>query len=374
MCIRRAAALLCLAALGAAAAACGRPPLHGAVSRGDVAEVERLLAAGTDPNPAETYTQRGHSGASFRLTPLAIAAQRGDVAMIERLVGAGADPHWSDGSFTAFEWAIRFGHPGAARRLWELSDGATYAGRAAVHLPLTLRVGDDATLAFVLERVGAQSCEAAAALPPLARSGVDELRHVRTLVERGVRPTPEAVQAAAQRGNVALVGLLIDTAERDGWLGGCFGALPARHDPLAGALRASLLGLQIEVVRHLLERGADPNVRDGSGTTPAMLLARHVYLKEVYARPPYADPPYASPSPYHERWFAPLLALLLEHGADLSLRDDAGRSAADFVPDDDHDRAYKRALLRADARAGPQPGSGARGGPEPGPAARAAND
>jgi hypothetical protein len=52
-------------------------------------------------------TQNGHCDATFRLTPLAVAAQRGDVAMIERLVAAGADPHWDDGLFTG----LRMGDP-----------------------------------------------------------------------------------------------------------------------------------------------------------------------------------------------------------------------------------------------------------------------
>ena len=52
-----------------------------------------------------------------------------------------------------------------------------------------------------------------------------------------------------------------------------------------------------------------------------------------------------SPSPYHEKWFVPLFELLRAHGAELSLRDAAGRTAADHVPTDDHDRALKRELL-----------------------------
>jgi ankyrin repeat protein len=284
-----------------------------------------------------------------------VAAQRGDLASIERLVAAGADPHWSDGQFTAFEWAVRFEHAEAARRLWELSDGMTYAARAGVHIPLALRMGDRATLDFVLDIIGADGCEAAAALEPLARSGAagseGDLHLVRALIERGVRPTPEALQQAAVQARPEMVRLLLDRGARDGWLVGCQGKVPEPFDPLAGALRASLLSLRIDMVALLLEHGADPDRRDASGATPAMLLARHVYLKETYARPPFADSSLASPSPYHDRWFAPLLRLLLEHGADLSLRDHAGRSAADYVPDDDHDRVLKRELLRDRHRA-----------------------
>jgi ankyrin repeat protein len=352
--LRTACGLLAVVALCGATGSCGRPPLFEAVRRGDATEVERLLRAGADPNQVVEVTQQGHSGATFHLTPLTLAAQRGDVALIERLVAAGADPHRQDDGFSAFEWAIRSEQPEAARRLWELSDGTTYAARGDVHIPLALRMGDAATLDFVLEQVGSDHCQAAAALTPLARSGAraseGELHHVRTLIERGVRPTPEALQWAAQQARPQMATLLLDRAERDGWLTGCVGEPWPASDPLAGALRASLLSLEIEMVGLLLERGADPNVRDPGGVTPAMLLARHVYLKRIYARPPHADPPLASPSPYHERWFAPLLGLLLTHGADLSLRDAAGRTAADYVPGDDHDRAVKLALLGTAAR------------------------
>jgi ankyrin repeat protein len=352
--------LLALLTLLGVANSCSRDPLFEAVGRSEAAEVGRLLRSGADPNRVVEITQSGHSGATFRLTPLAVAAQRGDVPMIERLVAAGADPHWDDGQFTAFEWAIRFGHPAAARRLWELSDGTTYATRGGVHIPLALRVGDTATLDFVLETLGPDSCEATASLIPLARSGAQrtegELPHVRTLLESGVRPTPEALQWAAQQARSEMVRLFVDRAERDGWLRGCAGGTPEPFDPLAGALRASLLSLEIEMVALLLERGADPNARDASGATPAMVLARHVYLQEIYARPPYAESTLPSPSPYHERWFAPLLSLLLEHGADLSLRDHEGRSAADHVPADDHDQVVKRALLRAHGAPQPRPG------------------
>jgi ankyrin repeat protein len=348
-------ALLVFLALSGVSGCWSNDPLYDAVKRQDAAEVERLLDSGADPKRVTTYTQSGHSGATFRLTPLMIAAQQGDVAMIERLVAAGTDPHWDDGQFTAFEWAIRFEHPEAARRLWALSDGNTYAAGGAIHIPLAMRMGDTATLDFVLENVGVEGCEAAAALQPLARSfpkGTEgEIHYVQALLERGVRPTPEAPHWAVRQARPAMVNLLLDYGEQIDWLTDCLAKTP-NYDPLAGSLRLSIGGLEIDMVKLLLERGADPNARDSRGITPAMQLARDVYLKEVYAQPPYVAQTLPSPSAYHHKWFVPLLDLLLEHGADLSLRDREGRTAYDYVPDDDHDRVIKRELLRVPARGG----------------------
>jgi ankyrin repeat protein len=187
---------------------------------------------------------------------------------------------------------------------------------------------------------------------PLARSGSKgsegEIRHVRTLLDRGVHPTAEALHWAVRQARPGMVTLLLDRGEERGWLTDCYVDFPD-FDPLAASLRTSLTSLEIDLVALLLERGADPDARYAGGTTPLMLLAREVSLKQAQAGAPHpdadADGELPSPSPYHEKWFAPLFRLLMEHGADLGLRDDAGRTAADHVPDDDHDRAIKRALL-----------------------------
>ena len=83
-----------------------------------------------------------------------------------------------------------------------------------------------------------------------------------------------------------MVNLLLDRGEQVGWLTDCAVPYP-NFDPLAGSLRSSILSLDIEMAK-----------------------------------------------------------LLLAHGADLSLRDDGGLTAADQLPDDDHDRVIKRALLQ----------------------------
>lgn len=334
--------VLALTGLGGS---CARDPVYEAVRSGDADAVERLLAAGADANTVVEVTQPGHSGATFRLTPLMVAAQHGDVAMIERLVAAGADPHWDDGSFTAFEWAIRAGNPEAARRLWELSDGVTYASRGGVHIPLAMRMGDDATFDFVLQTVGVDGCEAASALMPLARNGSrrseGDIAHVRRLLDLGVHPTAEALHCSVHQARREMTTLLLDRGDEVGWLTDCFVRFPD-FDPLALSLRMSLTLLEIDMVKMLLERGADPNVRYASGRTPLMVLTREVHRRGA---PEAAGATRTAGPTYHDLWFRPLFDLLVAHGADLALRDDEGRTAADLVREDDPERDLKRALL-----------------------------
>lgn len=358
MAATRISALLVVAGLSLGAS-WWTPPLIRAIESGDRERVELLLRLGFDPNVEHRLTQPGHAGASFRVTPLVMAAGAGDTAMVELLIARGADPHWDDGRFTPLEWAIRFGHPETARRLWGLSDGKTYAARVGTSLPLAMRVGDEATRDFILERVGPASCAAAQALSTLAREGAPrqpgELARVRELLDAGVRPTPEGVQAAAVAQRTEMLELLLVRGDADGYLMGCKGTPVAGPQPhLRGALMASVVTLAPEMVQLLLERGADPNTRSGGGITPAMQLAKLYYFKKAYAQPPNSDGPVPSPSPYHELHFAPMLQMLLDHGADLSLRDDAGRGVIDYLnPDDDHDYAYKRAWLERLGAAAP---------------------
>ncbi|MFJ9907925.1 ankyrin repeat domain-containing protein [Streptomyces sp. NPDC101152] len=59
----------------------GRTPLHIAALRGDVSEVEQLIASGADPSAAD----------SNGFTPLHLAAQEGHVGVAQVLLDSGAE-------------------------------------------------------------------------------------------------------------------------------------------------------------------------------------------------------------------------------------------------------------------------------------------
>jgi hypothetical protein len=115
-----------------------------AADRGDVAEIERLVAAGADPNafeglsdfsPMQKAARTGHVAAIAALltagahvdgadregwTPLLYAAASAHTAAIDALLAAGADVHGADkNGDSALHWASFYGRLDAARVLLE---------------------------------------------------------------------------------------------------------------------------------------------------------------------------------------------------------------------------------------------------------------
>ena len=101
-------------------------------------------------------------------------------------------------------------------------------------------------------------------------------------LDRGVHPTADALYWAARESREEMVTLLLERGAERGWLTHCLVPFPD-FDPLAMSLRLALGGLDVDMVRFLLERGADPNHRYAEGMTPLMLLAREVSLGETQA-------------------------------------------------------------------------------------------
>jgi ankyrin repeat protein len=121
----------------------GETPLMAASRAGSVPVVRALVAAGADVNAAESFQQT---------TALMWASAEGHVEVVDALIAAGADPnrrghitsltdrHNADhptGGFTALMWAARNGHEQTVRRL--LAGGAD----------INLKNGDGASAAMV---------------------------------------------------------------------------------------------------------------------------------------------------------------------------------------------------------------------------------
>jgi len=115
-----------------------------AAERDDVTEIERLIAAGADPNalvhdwtPLQWAAAHGHVAAiaallaagahvdgknAFGTTPLIFAAANSHTAAVDALIAAGADvQHAHSNGNTALHVALMYGHLDSARVLLEAS-------------------------------------------------------------------------------------------------------------------------------------------------------------------------------------------------------------------------------------------------------------
>jgi ankyrin repeat protein len=149
--------------------------LRDAAKSGDVAEMERQIAAGANPNafegtggwtPLQQAAMYGHIAAmaallkagarvdgvdSAGITALMVAAYGGHTAAVDALVAAGADVHRvNENGDTALHWASAWGHLDAARVLLEAGakadvrnkDGKRPIDLVRVPLARSLRLSD----------------------------------------------------------------------------------------------------------------------------------------------------------------------------------------------------------------------------------------
>ena len=198
----------------------GRRPLAAAVETGDLACLERLLAAGADPNGGQP-------------TPLVMAAwgSASSGALVERLLVAGADPNLPDASGTTALYA------------------AAVAGNAG-RVRALLAAGGDANQDSAGPSDGTPLCGAAA-------WGREDT--VRALLDGGADPNQ-----AERDGFVPL-----EWAVRGMHYGAAFALLEAGADPnhpCAPLVIAADRG-SIGFVRVLLAHGADPSLPDAGGRT-----------------------------------------------------------------------------------------------------------
>jgi len=222
----------------------GTTALHEAVYAGNVAEVRRLIKAGADPRAANV----------FGATPMMLAAVRGDTAMLGVLLAAGADVDSpNDEGQTALMAVARTGHVEAAKLL--LKAGADIHARE--------QWGGQTALMWA----AAQSQPAMIELLLNNGAEVDERSTVRDWQRR---VTAEGRPKDMYRGG--LTPLLF--AAREGCIE-CLQVLLAHGADIdlpdpdgATALIMALLNYHWDTGKFLIEAGADVNLWDIYGQGP----------------------------------------------------------------------------------------------------------
>ncbi|MFO7325231.1 MAG: ankyrin repeat domain-containing protein [Pseudomonadota bacterium] len=236
--------LLLASALAGAAEPDGTTRLHRAVYEGNAGEVRQLLAAGEDPDARNV----------FGATPMMLAAQRGDPELIGLLLAAGADVESrNDEGQTALMVVARTGNVEAARLL--LRRGADVNARESW--------GGQTALMWA----AAQGQPAMIRLLVKAGAKVDERSAVRDWQRR---VTAEGRPKDMFRGG--LTPLLF--AAREGCIPCIDELLKAGADidlddpDGTTALIMALLNRHWDTAKFLIEAGADVNLWDIYGQTP----------------------------------------------------------------------------------------------------------
>ena len=285
----------------------GVTPLALACLNASAAMVDLLLAAGADPNAART------SG----VTPLMTAARVGDAGVVRRLLRAGADPAAAESTRgqTALMWAIAENHPRVAAVLLETGGGAA-ARTANGFTPLLFAAQQGAVeVARMLLAAGADVNEA-------APDGIGGDTNARALFRADTEAS--ALLVAIDSGHAAMARFLLARGADPGHDG-------AGRTPLHAATQRAMP----DVVRALLAAGANPNARLDR---PLPLVSRRIQQDNGLTPTTIGATPFLLAASFGD---VEIMRILVEAGADPFLTTGDGTTAlmvaagADYVEGQD---------------------------------------
>jgi ankyrin repeat protein len=267
-------------------AADGATALHWAVRGDRLALVQALIAAGADVNARSRYG----------VSPLALAAINGHAPIASALLGAGADANAAspDGE-TVLMLAARTGRPDVIRHL--LDSGADVNAREEWQgeTALMWAAGHDHGEAVRLLAARGGDLNARSTVPELPKVKVDAATMVVTALPRGGLT---ALMLAARQGALdgaralAEAGADLNVADPDG----------------TSALVIAIINAHYDVAALLIDAGASPAVADIAGMTPLYATVDMQHQEPLINRP--------LPRPSGRLRAPDIVRRLLERGAD----------------------------------------------------------
>lgn len=332
----------------------GATPLWLATLNGSAPIAEKLLVAGASANVALKMGE----------TPLMSAARSGNLDTVKLLLNSGADVNGveKEKGQTSLMWAVAQGHAHVVELLIE--NGADISTRSKVWYQLentagntnpsgnfkmahggssaimfAARTGNVNTARILLDagaNVNGKAASGVSALTQAAHSGHQELAIF--LLERGADPNSidggyTALHAAVLRSEVKLVAALLEH-------GAIFDApvehgSPGRRFSADYSIRSQLIGRdafwmaakygEVEILKILLEAGADPLMIDDNGITALQVAMGNSGSSLDWRRDRIGNEELDLVE--EERRTYELAQILIDEGVDVNAKDNRGRSA-----------------------------------------------
>lgn len=332
----------------------GATPLWLATLNGSARVTDALLIAGANPNVSLKMGE----------TPLMSAARSGNLDVVSLLINAGSDVDAAEKEKgqTALMWSVAQGHAeiadllikngadvGARSKIWyqlENTAGNTnpsgnfkmaHGGSSAIMF--AARIGNIDVARVLLDsgsNVNDKAASGVTVLTQAAHSGHQDFAIF--LLERGADPNAidsgyTALHAAVLRSEVDLVeallehGAIIDTPVEHGSPGRRFSADYSIRSQLIGRdafWMAAKYG-EVEILKILLDAGADPLVREDDGITALQVAMGNSGSSLDWRRDRIGNQELDSED--EERRTYELARILIDEGVDVNAKDSRGRSA-----------------------------------------------